>query len=375
MTTLIALILAAPQQKIYVSPDNLPRPGKSSVLKNPNVVARPDNYGLKVPPGFHASLWAVGIKSPRWLLVAPNGDVFCTESYQGNIVLLRDRNHSGRADAPIRFASGLNLPFGMAIQNGWFYVANTDSVVRFKYQVGQDRISNPETVVSGIPSKGYRQHWTRNIIFEPDGRHFYLTIGSETNKDKEPLPRGAVWRYNVDGTGKELFATGIRNPVGLAWQPGTSQLWLTAVERDYMGNNLVPDFFTRLKSGQYYGWPEFYIGNHRDPSFPKAKVTKPIAVPDVLFHAHSTPLGVLFYTGSMFPTQYRGDALIAMRGSTNRQPRSGYMVARVDFKNCKPIREYEEFVGGFIPDRTKNTVYGRPVGLGQLAGGSLLGRG
>lgn len=372
MTLALIALLTAPQQKIYVSPTNLPRPGRSSVLKNPKVVARPSNYGLKVPPGFHANLWATGLKSPRWLLVAPNGDVFCTESYQGNIVLLRDRNRSGRADEPIRFASGLNLPFGMAIQDGWFYVANTNSVVRFKYQLGQSKVSNPETVVSGIPSKGYRQHWTRNILFEPDGKHFFLTIGSETNKDKEPLPRAAIWRYGSDGSGKELVATGLRNPVGLAFRPGTAELWSTVVERDYMGNNLVPDFFTRIKQGQNYGWPEFYIGNHPDPVFRKSKPSKAISVPDVLFHAHSTPLGVLFYTGNMFPEQYRGDALVAMRGSTNRQPRSGYMVARVDFQNGKPARGYEEFVGGFIPDRTKNVAYGRPVGIGQLPDGSVL---
>jgi glucose/arabinose dehydrogenase len=271
------------------------------------------------------------------------------------------------------FASGLNLPFGMAIHNGFFYVANTSSVVRYAYAAGQESVSGPETVIPSIPSLGYNMHWTRNIIFDPSGSKMYLTIGSETNKGVDPLPRAAIYRYNPDGSGKELLVTGIRNPVGLAWQPGTGELWTTVVERDYMGDDLVPDYFTRVRKGQFFGWPWYYIGKHRDPKTSLRGAPKtPVTVPDNLFLAHSTPLGVLFYTGSMFPSEYRGDAIIAMRGATNRKHRSGYKIVRVRFKNGKLIPGYEDFITGWLPDPLKKEVYGRPVGLAQLPDGSLL---
>ncbi len=357
----------------YVSPTSIPKPGKSNYLRVPTLVRRPNGFKPKVPKGFKVEMFATGLKSPRWLFVTPNADVIVTESYQGRLIRLRDTDHTGVADLQTVFASGLNLPTGMAIRNGYFYVANTDSVVRFKYRDGQSSLRNAETVVKGIPSRGYRQHWTRNLLFDPSGQHFYLTIGSETNKSAEPLPRGAIWRYNTDGSGKTLVASGIRNPVGLALNPSSGALWATCVERDYEGDDVVPDFFTQIKNGQWYGWPYYYVGSHVDPAFrSKPRPKRKADVPDVLFNAHSTPLQFIFYTGSMFPASYRGDALVAMRGSTNRLYKSGYKVVRVHFQNGRPTKGYDDFMWGLVPDPKKREVYGRPVGMGQLPDGSVL---
>jgi glucose/arabinose dehydrogenase len=374
MTIVIAALLFVdqPGQRTYVSPEKLAAPysGKRFLLA-PKGIPRPKGFKLHAPQGFKVSLWADGLKSPRWLLAGPNGDVFCTECYQGRVQLLRDSH--GIAEKPILFAKGLNLPFGMAIHGGYFYIANTNSVVRYRYSAGQESVSDAETVIPDIPTRGYNMHWTRNIIFDPAGTKMYLTIGSETNKDIDPLPRAAIYRYNPDGTGRELMVHGIRNPVGLAWQPGTGELWTTCVERDFMGDDLVPDYFTRVRKGQFYGWPWYYIGQNRDPKTPLTGAPKPpVTVPDNLFLAHSTPLGVLFYTGAMFPAEYRGDAFIAMRGSTNRKRRSGYKIVRVRFKNGKLIPGYEDFITGWLPDPYSKGVYGRPVGLAQLRDGSLL---
>lgn len=361
------------QQHHYVSPNSIPASGKSNYLRVPLLVHRPDKFIPTVPKGFRAKMFATGLKSPRWMLVAPNGDIFVTESYQNRIILLRDRDHTGAAESQTVFAKGLNLPTGMAIHNGYFYVANTDSVVRFKYTVGDSTVSNPEKIVTGIPSRGYRQHWTRNLLFDSSGKHFYLTIGSETNKDVEAMPRGAVWRYDEDGGNRQLIASGIRNPVGLALNPSSGDLWATCVERDYMGDDVVPDFFTRIKAGQWYGWPYYYVGKHVDPAFRnKPRPNKSVTVPDVLFTAHSTPLQFIFYKGSMFPPEYRGDALIAMRGSTNRFHKSGYRVVRVHFQNGIPTRGYSDFMWGLVPDDTKRPVYGRPVGMAEMPDGSVL---
>lgn len=363
-----------PGRHTYVSASKLPRPytGKEFLLA-PKTVHRPSDNYLQAPPGFKVSLWADGLHGPRWLYAAPDGDVFCAECDRGKIILLRNSNHNGVADPPKVFASGLHLPFGMALHGQYFYVANTDSVVRFHYSPGQESVDNPETVIADIPSKGRVQHWTRTILFNPSGTKMYLTIGSETNKTPEPLPRAAVWRYNPDGTGAELFVTGVRNVVGLAWRPGTNELWSTVAERDFMGEDLVPDYFTRLQSGQFYGWPWYYSGKHRDPKVPLAGVPKkPVAAPDDLFVAHSTPLGLMFYRGQMFPKEYRGDAFVAMRGSTNRSYRCGYKVVRIRFKNGKLLPGYDDFVTGWLPDPLAREVYGRPVGIAQLPDGSMI---
>lgn len=357
----------------YVDPKKLPKPyANRSTLKPPKVHWPDSDDYLRVPPGFKIQPFAGNLKSPRWMLVLPNGDVLVTETYQNRVLLLRDSDGDGKAESRSVFLKGLNWPFGLALSGNYVYVANTDSVVRAPYQVGDLTAGKAETVVSGIPSRGYRQHWTRNILFEPDGKHFFLSIGSETNKTAEPDPRAMIWRYSADGKTKEKWATGLRNPVGLAFRPGTSELWSTVVERDYMGDDLVPDYLTSIKRGDFFGWPWFYLGNHRDPRLSAPKGVKAGKMPEVLFTAHSTPLGLAFCPKGMFPDECEGDLFVATRGSTNRRQLSGYEVVRIRFENGKPNARYETFVTGWCPDRSKAEVYGRPVGVVFWRDGSML---
>lgn len=362
-------------QTYYVDPKKLPRPySVRSIIKVPEITwPNTDDY-LKAPPGFVIQTFAKNLKSPRWMLVLPNGDLLVTECYQNKIILLRDTDGDGKAETKREFLTKLNMPFGLALQSGYLYIANTDSVVRVPYKDGDEKASEPtETIVANIPSRGYRQHWTRNILFEPDGKHFFLSVGSETNRGPEAPVRAMIWRYTADGKSREAWATGLRNPVGLAFRPGTQDLWTTVVERDYMGDDVVPDFLTQVRKGDFYGWPWTYIGKNRDRKAPRPpRGLKAARVPDVLFTSHSVPLGLAFNVNSNFPAEYRGDLFIAMRGSTNRQIMSGYQVVRVKFDGAKANPRYEEFIGGWIPDRTKQTVYGRPVGLVFWRDGSML---
>jgi glucose/arabinose dehydrogenase len=262
----------------------------------------------------------------------------------------------------------------MALRGGYLYVANTDSVYRYPFRVGQTSIrSKPEKIVTGIPSKGYRQHWTRNILFTPDGKQFYLTVGSETNKSPEKPPRATILRFNADGSGRTVFATGLRNPVGLGFEPDSGMLWASNIERDYMGDDMVPDFVTSVEQNDFFGWPWFYIGRNLDPALAKMNPpNKSVTVPDVLVSAHAVPLGIAFYQGQQFPDEYRGDLFITMRGSRNRSKMSGYRVGRVRFADGRPISGVEDFITGWSPDTSKREVFGRPVGLAVCPDGSML---
>ncbi|MES2464237.1 MAG: sorbosone dehydrogenase family protein [Armatimonadota bacterium] len=364
----------ASTSRTQTDPRRLPQPYRSSsVDAGPQYLRGRGDAPLKVPTGFVAEPFARGFQSPRWMAVAPNGDVFVTESYQGRIRVLRDANRDGRAESRFLFAAGLRLPHGLAFHKGWLYVGNTDSVVRFPYRTGQTKATgSPQMIISGIPAMGRKQHWTRNIVFDPDGEHFYLTVGSASNKAVESPPRATITRYRADGSGRQTFATGLRNPVGIGFRPGTNEMWTTCVERDFMGDDLVPDFLTKVRQGDFFGWPWYYIGRHLDPRAPQGAPKGKVAVPDVLFTAHSVPLGMLFYTGSNFPASYQGDAFVAMRGSTNRRISSGFRVVRVPFEKGRPVGGYEDFVTGWLSDPRKHLVYGRPVGLAQWTDGSLL---
>ncbi|OJU64449.1 MAG: hypothetical protein BGO01_20275 [Armatimonadetes bacterium 55-13] len=356
-----------------ILPKDLPKPyAVKSKITTP-VVMKGKVAPLQVPPGFKVNVFAAGLQSPRNMAVAPNGDVFVVESYRRRISLLRVTDGSSRANKKFVFATGLNLPYGIALHKGYLYVANTDGVVRFPYKAGQTAATTRETVVKGIPGKGYHQHWTRNLAFSPDGNQLFVTVGSETNKNPEKPPRASIQAFDVDGSHQRTLAFGMRNPVGIAFRPGTNEMWATCVERDYMGDDVVPDYVTRVKDGDFFGWPWYYIGKNRDPKTPlKGAPSNPVRVPDVLVDAHSVPLGFLFYQGGMFPSEYRGDAFVAMRGSTNRRVRSGYKVVRIKFENGKLVPGFEDFVVGWAPDRTKRDVYGRPVGLAVWNDGSLL---
>ena len=371
-----------PGRKHVIRPDALPRPFHTRSADNgPQLAPRPAGRLPQVPEGFRVNLFAEnvgGMNSPRLMAVAPNGDVFAAESGDHRISVFRDADGDGKAEVRSVFAtreSGLDLPFGVALQGNWLYVANTSEVVRFPYTAGQLRAeAQAESVIRGIPGRGYNQHWTRDILFSPDGRKLYLTIGSETNVSEEGPMRAAIHEYNPDGTGYRRYAWGIRNPVGLAFNPVTRQLWATCNERDEIGDDLVPDYFTSVKDGGFYGWPWFYIGANQDPRHQgkRPDLAGSVIVPDVLVQAHSAALGCTFYTASLFPAEYRNDAFIAFHGSWNRALRTGYKVVRVRFRDGKPVGGYEDFMTGFLTDPSQRDVWGRPVGVVVAKDGSLL---
>jgi glucose/arabinose dehydrogenase len=289
--------------------------------------------------------------------------------------VLRDKNKDGKVDERFVFATGLAQPFGMAFWKDYFYVANTNAVVRFRYKPGQTAASGEPEEVASLPGQGYNQHWTRNIIFNAAGTKMYVTVGSKSNVDAEADPmRAAIIEYNPDGTGKRIFASGVRNPIGLAFNPTTRGLWAAVQERDLIGDDLVPDYVTSIKADAFYGWPFSYIGQNEDPrrKGERPELVKKAIVPDVLIQAHSAVLGLVFYEGRMFPAEYRNDAFVALHGSWNRSKRTGYKIIRIRMKNGKPVGGYDDFLVGWMLGEDKPEVWGRPVGLLILPDGSML---
>jgi glucose/arabinose dehydrogenase len=366
--------------RIVITPSSLPKPFETKAVANgPRSAPAPAGAALAVPAGFEVKVFAEGdFQNPRWMIEGANGDLFLADSRANNVVLLRDTNKDGRIDNATErfvFATGLNQPFGLAIQAGWFYIANTSTVVRFKYEVGQTSLTGEGEKIIDLPGQGYRQHWTRNLLFSRDGRKLFVSVGSESNVSEEPEPRrAAISEYNPDGTGHRIFASGIRNPIGLAWNPVSGQLWTAVNERDGLGDDLVPDYVTSVKDGGFYGWPYAYIGSNEEPRLKGKRpdlVAKAI-VPDVLVEPHAAALGLTFYNGRMFPKEYVGDAFVALHGSWNRALRSGYKVVRIPFKNGKPEGGYENFMTGWVPDEKGREVWGRPVGVTVIRDGSLL---
>ncbi|MBL8122530.1 MAG: sorbosone dehydrogenase family protein [Pyrinomonadaceae bacterium] len=360
-------------------PAKLPPPFHTvSARRNSRVIPQPANAKLTVPKGFKVNVFAEGeFRYPRWMALAPNGDVFVADSRANSIIVLRDKNKDGVADERFVWSDKLAQPFGMAFHRDWFYVANTDSVVRFAYKSGQTQASaEPERLVE-LTAGGYNQHWTRNILFSPDGKKMFVSIGSATNVDVEADPkRAAISVYDPDGKNHRIYASGLRNPIGLAWNPKTGELWTAVNERDGLGDDLVPDYATSVKEGGFYGWPFSYIGQNEDPrrKGENPELLKKAIVPDVLFTSHVAALGIQFYSGKMFPKEYQGDAFVAFHGSWNRAKLSGYRVVRIKFDDKGKLEgnSYEDFVSGWLPDENSNEVWGRPVGLLVLPDGSLL---
>ena len=383
-----------------ITPQDLPRPGATASSSNASRIApRPASAMPQVPAGFKIELFASGLSGPRIIRTAPNGDIFVAETSSGRIRILRSAAGTTKPATSEVYASGLNRPFGIAFfpsgdNPQWLYVANTDSVVRFAYRGGDLKASEkPETVVANLPH-GYG-HSTRDIVFTSDDKRMLVSVGSAGNAG-EGLGRppegvevwardralGAAWGFETDraavlafdpgGKNQKLFATGIRNCVGLAIQPGSGTPWCSTNERDGRGDNLVPDYVTRIREGAFYGWPWFYIGANEDPAHigVRPDLKDKVTIPDVLLQAHSASLGVTFYTGSSFPPEYRGDAFAAEHGSWNRARRTGYKVVRIRLKDGVPTGEYEDFVTGFVVG--DNEVWGRPVGVTVARDGALL---
>jgi glucose/arabinose dehydrogenase len=369
----VAAAVAAPLQHHDIRVEQLPKPFATPSAGNPPANgARPANATLYAPPGFHISLYADKLGDPRAMLLAPNGDVILSEPGEGKITILRDANRDGVAEQRSTFASGLDNPYGLAFHGRWLYVGNEGAVVRFAYAAGQTSANGRPEQVTTLPSGG---HSTRGVIFSRDQTKMYVSIGSASNVSAgEPPERAAIIELNPDGSGKRIFGSGLRNPVGMAWQPSTGALWTVVNERDGLGDDLVPDYATRVQPGAFYGWPYAYLGAHEDPrrAGERPDLVRKTTLPSLLIQAHSAPLGIAFYTGAMFPPEYRGRAFVALHGSWNRSHRTGYKVISIPFQDGQPAGGYDDFVAGWSPSETSRSVWGRPVGLLVLGDGSLL---
>jgi glucose/arabinose dehydrogenase len=351
----------------------LPAPyATKSSANSPSKAQAPEGFLPTVPAGFRVNVFAKDFKVPRWLTVAPNGDIFVADTGAGQIVVLRDPQSTGGAQARETFAEGLRRPFGIAFHDDYVYVGNMKELVRFKYDPKSSKRLGEAEHLMDLPGGG---HETRSVAVSKDGKHVYVGVGSESNVSPGEQPiRAAVTVCDPDGKNARLFATGLRNPVGLALEPVSGEVWTSVNERDELGDNLPPDYFTSLKDGAFYGWPYSYIGDNVDarvkPQRPDL-VAKAI-VPDVLLGSHVAPLQFAFYTGKQFPENYHGGAFIAEHGSWNRSIRAGYQIAFVAFKDGKPSADPVPFMTGLVPDPAKGEVYGRPVGVTVAPDGALL---
>jgi glucose/arabinose dehydrogenase len=360
-------------QVTYGKKPQLPKPfATQSAGNGPDQDKPPAGFLPTVPSGFHVNIFAKDFSVPRYLTVAPNGDIFLADSGAGQVIILRDPQHTGGAQQREIFASGLTRPFGIAFHDDYVYVANTNSLVRFHYDKQSSKRTSDAEKLMTFPTGG---HWTRSVIFSPDGSKMYISIGSSSNIDFEKDERrAAVLVSDPDGKNTRIFASGLRNAVGLTLEPVTAAVWVSVNERDELGDDLPPDYFTSIRDGGFYGWPYSYIGDNVDPRVKPQKpdlVAKAI-IPDVLLGPHVAPLEIAFYAGTQFPQEYRGGAFVAEHGSWNRATRNGYQVVFVGFKDGKADKDPVPFMTGMIPDPKGPNVYGRPVGVAVAPDGSLL---
>lgn len=380
----------------------LPAPGESNTNFS-KVIGWPEGKTPSAPAGFTVTKFAAALKNPRSIYIAPNGDIFVamanTEAKgiekakaiasgkaksqnldisANSVVLFRDTDNDGKPDLTQVFLTGLNQPYGMLIIGNSFYVANTDGLMVYPYKEGQTTITAPGKKILNLPAGGYNNHWTRNLIANADNSKIYVSVGSGSNAGEHGMDnekrRANILEINPDGSGERIYASGLRNPVGMDWNPQTHVLWAAVNERDELGDELVPDYITGVREGAFYGWPYSYFGQHEDPRLKgqRPDLVKKAIVPDFPLGAHTASLGLAFYDGGKFPSKYRNGAFIGQHGSWNRSQLAGYKVAFVPFKNGKPSGPIEDFLTGFIADREKSEVYGRPVDVAVLKDGSLL---
>ena len=340
----------------------------------PAVISPPPGFMPQVPPGFTVSVFARGLKEPRWLAVAPNGDVFVSNSSAGQVVVLPAGNLENGLPSREVFAESLNLPFGIAFHDDYVYIASTNEVVRLRYDPRTSKRLGPAERVMELPGLGYNQHWTRSIAFSADRKHLFASIGSKTNISIESDPRrAAVVVADPDGSNSRIYATGLRNAVGLAINPQTGDLWATVNERDNLGDDVPDDFLTRVIDGGFYGWPYSYLGGHVDDRVAnRPDLVARAIVPDLVLGAHVAPLQFAFYEGHQFPDSYRLGAFISEHGSWNRRRRARYQVLFVPFRDGRPAGNPRPFLTGFVADAAGSNVYGRVVGVATLPDGSLL---
>jgi glucose/arabinose dehydrogenase len=386
----------------------LPEPEKKAV-PTVNVAPAKRWSGEQKPSaatGFEVASYAADLDHPRWLYVLPNGDVLVAETnaperpedkkgikgfFMGKaqkkagagvpsanrITLLRDADGDGKAEVRSVFLQDLNSPFGMALVRNNFYVANTDAVMRFEYRNGAQSLSGPGTKLADLPAGPINHHWTKNLIASPDGKHLYVTVGSNSNVAERGMEneerRAAILEIDTATGASRVFASGLRNPNGLDWQPQSGALWTAVNERDELGNDLVPDYITSVKDGGFYGWPYSYYGRNVDerPQPPRPDLVAQAIVPDYALGSHTASLGLAFYRGDLLPERYRGGAFVGQHGSWNRQPLAGYRVIFVPFSNGRPTgAKPEEILTGFVDD--EEHALGRPVGVAVDGRGALL---
>jgi glucose/arabinose dehydrogenase len=380
----------SPGTRRHLTVADLPAPNPSESVDNgPTLVPRPEGAWPVAPKGFKVELYATNLDNPRLIRTAPNGDIFLAESQPGIIKVFRGVGADGKAKTEAEFATGLNLPFGIAFYPAgpnpkWLYVGNTDGIVRFPYKSGDLKATGPAVSLAELPGGGRLRgggHWTRDLAFSKDGTKLFASVGSHSNVDDadthpEEFHRADVLEFSPDGKFVKIYASGLRNCVGEAINPTTGELWCSTNERDGLGNNLVPDYVTHVQEGGFYGWPWFYFhgsaGGVNDPRLQgkHPELQAKVITPDILVNPHFASLEMLFYTGTEFPAGFRGDGFAAEHGSWNRAQRSGYEVIRLPMKGGHATGEYEDFLTGFVT--RDGQVWGRPVGVAQASDGSLF---
>ena len=361
-----------------ITANDLPKPFATSSGRNTRLGDRPANAMPQAPAGFKVELYLDNLKNPRQIRVAPNGDLFLTETSAGEIKVLRGRGADGKPQQVETFATGLRGVFGINFYPAgpnpqWVYAGNTTSVIRFPYQNGDMKASGPpQTIIPELPSGG---HSTRDVVFSKDGKSMLVAVGSGSNVDDpdthpSEFHRANILEYTPEGKFVRVYASGIRNPVGLGVNPVTGEVWCSVNERDALGDNLVPDYITHVEPGGFYGWPWFYIGGHQDPRLEgkHPELKDKVRVPDVLMQPHNASLGLVFYDGAQFPAEYRGDLFAAEHGSWNRANESGHEVVRVPLTKGHPSGAYEDFLTFLGPD---GQAWGRPVGVAVGKDGAL----
>lgn len=369
--------------KTAIGDITLPSPyATESKTNNSKVIGWPDGITPKAPEGFTVAKFADGFENPRWTYIAPNQDIFVVESgtrtSKNQITVLRDKDKDGKFETRQVFITGLNRPLGMLVLKDFFYIANTNGLYRYPYKNSSLKLETKGEKILDLPAGGYNNHWTRNLLASPDGSKIYVSVGSGSNNaehgiDKE-VRRAGILEINPDGTGEKIYASGLRNPVGMDWNPVNKELWTAVNERDDLGDDLVPDYITSVKKDGFYGWPYSYFGSIPDPRMKgeRKDLVEKTVIPDVPVGAHTASLGLAFYTKDAFPARYKNGAFVGQHGSWNRAKISGYKVVFVPFANGKPSGKPEDFLTVFISNEAKAEVYGRPTAVTVTNDGSLL---
>jgi glucose/arabinose dehydrogenase len=384
-------------RRFLIKAENLPPPKTGEVAASRSLLIPYAGQVPRVMEGFTATPFITGLEHPRRLLVLPNNDVIVAEQKIGHLTLLRDQDGDGKADYIERYADDFKAPYGLAYRDGFVLVADQEGIWRVPHVSGALRAGRPEQPkITDVPPEqrkpvpaAYGQelitqrgvfgviagHQNRHLALDPKTGAMFVGVGSSGNIGVEPEVKASIQRFEPDGSGQTTFASGMRNPTTLAFHPATGELYAGVQERDGLGDNLPPDYLTRVEMGAFYGWPYAYIGSNPQPGFAHRapEKVKATVVPDVLFQPHSSVLDMVFYDGEQFPAEYRGDAFVALKGSWNRSEPTGYKVVRVRFKDGRPEGSYENFVTGFwVSGQHRAEVWGRPATLAVMRDGSLL---